>query len=104
MFAAKKPRTTRPIRAGLALKRRCNGRTKPTILLESLLENPGQSRAFLFVFQFGFERVDIGRQPPLLPEVIPDIFIGRDGESGLDTEHAAVSDVINLCASAFPWW
>src|SRR5262249_39629958 len=54
---------------------------------ESLLEYTSEAHAFFLALQFGCERVDIGREPPLLQHVIPDVLIRGDNEPAINAQH-----------------
>ena len=47
-------------------------------LVEALAENPAQALAFKFVVEFRIEGVDIGRQAPFTPQVVPGVFEGGE--------------------------
>ena len=54
--------------------------------VEALLENLGQAIALLLVFELAVEGIDVGGEAALFPEVIPDVFISRQDETGIHFE------------------
>ena len=77
MFRAEQPRSARPAAAGRfapALHRQDVADDR----IEPLLEDAREAGALLFVLQLRLQRIDVDRQPPLGPEVVPDVFIRRD--------------------------
>ena len=67
---------------GLDVHCRRSGSTIADDAIESLLEHAGQTRALLFVGQLRRQRIDVDRQPPLPPQVVPDVLVGRQHVCG----------------------
>src|SRR5438046_2411577 len=65
-----------------------NRENVPGYVIEPLLEDPGQPAALLFAGEIRGQRVDIDRQPPFLPQVVPDILVGGNHMLLVDAEHA----------------
>ena len=55
-------------------------------LVEALLEDLGQPRALLGVVELALERIDVGRQPPLVPQVVPGVLVAGHRVLGIDAE------------------
>ena len=75
-FAAQEPVAAAP--AAVVLERQ----GPADHLVEALVEDAGQPRALERILEPALEGVDVGRQPALAPEVVPDVLVGG---------HAAVS-------------
>ncbi len=55
-------------------------------LRQSLLEDPGQPRAFLGIAQVGFVRIDVDRQALLARDVVSGILVAGDEVGGIDLQ------------------
>ena len=92
-IAGNQEQVLRPQEPGAALPVRGPGR--PSIAsqrqhvaddaIEPLLEDPRKPRALFFVFSSRLQRIDVHRQPPLPPEVIPDVLVRRDAHAAGST-------------------
>ncbi len=49
-------------------------------LTQSLFEKARYAAPLDWIFQLRVKRIDIDRKPPLLPQIIEDVFVGGDGE------------------------
>ena len=78
-FAAQEPASALPMRPAGARARPDRQRITDDTLQPSL-EDSRQPRPFLGVVQSRFQRIDIHRQPPLSPQIIPGVFISRQNE------------------------
>ncbi len=85
MFAAQEPRAAGPI--GSLAPAAPNGEDITGDSVQALVENPGQTRAFLLVFEPGFERIDVGGQSAFAPEVVPGVFVSWQDVFGFDVEN-----------------
>jgi hypothetical protein len=75
----------------------------PDDSVEPLLEDPREPRALLFVLQLGLQRVDVHRQPPFPPEIVPDVFVrGMACCGSTPSRSASVSEKRLACASSCP--
>ena len=72
VLGAQEPATAHPLRV-VPVKRQ----DVPDSAAKAALEDAREPRALLLVIEFGFQRVDVRRQPPFLPEVVPDVLVGR---------------------------
>jgi hypothetical protein len=55
-------------------------------VVEPGLKDAREARAFARVVEARVERVDVGREPPLTPEVVPDVLVGLEREAAVDAE------------------
>ena len=67
-----------PARLGPVRARR-SGRAKPTTLLQPLLEDLRQPAPLLGVVELALQRIDVGRQAALAPEVVPGVLVAGRG-------------------------
>ncbi len=79
MLGAQEPDAARPVRARVGFVDPVQRQHVPDDSAEPLLEDPREPRALLFVLQLGLQRVDVHRQPPFPPEIVPDVFVRGDG-------------------------
>ena len=82
MFGAQKPGAAGPIRLTTP-----EGEYVANNSFQSLIEDPGQTGAFLFVFEPGLKRIHVCRQLAFAPHVIPGIFVGGQDVLRFDIEH-----------------
>ena len=99
-LTAQEPRSRRPARVFRVANRQRIADNR----LETLAEHPAQARPLDLVVQAGVERIDVGREAALAPQVIPDVFVPRlhvrvgDGKfagQGLD-ESLGVQRVVSV--------
>src|SRR5678810_963579 len=84
-LGAKKPGTTGPCwLAGSIL--RLERQDVADYLLKPLLENLGQPHAVLLVSKIRFERIDVRRQAPFPPEIVPGILEGGNDPLSATTQ------------------
>ena len=79
VLGAQEPGAARPVRARVGFVDPLQRQHVPDDPAEPLLEDPREPRALLFVLQLGLQRVDVHRQPPFPPEIVPDVFVRGDG-------------------------
>ncbi len=78
-LGAEEPGTTHPIAAAVGIVFALQGQRVTHHVIQSALEHTRQARAILWILQFVFEWIDINRESPLLPHVIPGVFVSGQG-------------------------
>ena len=88
MLGAEEPRPAAPPPAGRRIRIVTAGQRQRVAddRVEAALEQTGEPDALDAVVQLGAQRVDVERQPALLPELVPDVLVARDRAARLDAE------------------
>ena len=71
--------------------------------VQTLREDAAQAVALQLVVEARVERIDVHRQLPFAPEVVPDVFVARLHVAGGDAELRRRARVMKRSASAAPW-
>ena len=77
MLAAQEPRSAGPNQT-IPAPATFDRQRKADLLFQALLKDSAHAFAFLLVFDFVFERIDIDRQPALAEHVMPRVFVTGD--------------------------
>ena len=79
VLAAQEPAAAHPRR--LAVAAGAQRQRVADDLVQALLEDPGQAAALLGVVEIALQRIDVDRQLPLAPEVVPDVLVAGDADT-----------------------
>ena len=88
MSGAEEPDAALPLRRLLGFAGPLQRQHVADHLAEPTVEDRREPRALFLVLELRLERVDVHRQPPFPPEVVPDVLVRGDRMLRVDAQHA----------------
>jgi len=76
-FGTERPRAAHPLACAIRIVFTAQWQRVAYDFFEALLEHARQARAIFRIVEIVLKRIDIYREPPFLPQVVPRVFVSR---------------------------